>query len=232
MQRGQRRGGARDGGAVGGVARRGRAGGVARRAAGRAGAAAARAARAARAPARRARAAPRYVPLRYARHVPARSLLNDSNVSGKWEEAEQSIRQLASSNRWESQLLKADMYYLKGDATEALESLYDILDYCKTEDDSLHYISLRVKAMILMSQVQHSFSNIQSTNIMQLNEALWLAKEYHLHYLAASAEMHLANVQLSMGCAKNALSLVRKALPTIMADGGAYDMGRGKVEHF
>ncbi|XP_035445603.1 anaphase-promoting complex subunit 5 isoform X1 [Spodoptera frugiperda] len=148
---------------------------------------------------------------------------------GKWEEAEQSIRQLASSNRWESQLLKAEMYYLKGDATEALESLYDILDYCKTEDDSLHYISLRVKAMILMSQVQHSFSNIQSTNIMQLNEALWLAKEYHLHYLAASAEMHLANVQLSMGCAKNALSLVRKALPTIMADGGAYDMGRAML---
>lgn len=149
---------------------------------------------------------------------------------GKWEEADQSIRQLASSDRWESQLLKAEMYYLKGDATEALESLYDILDYCKTEDDTLHFVSLRVKAMILMSQVQHSFSNIQSTNIMLLNEALWLAKEYHLHYLAATAEMHLANVQLSMGCAKNALSLVRKALPTIMADGSAYDMARGKVE--
>ncbi|XP_022820605.1 anaphase-promoting complex subunit 5 [Spodoptera litura] len=160
---------------------------------------------------------------------PARLHAERALHKGKWEEAEQSIRQLASSNRWESQLLKAEMYYLKGDATEALESLYDILDFCKTEDDSLHYISLRVKALILMSQVQHSFSNIQSTNIMQLNEALWLAKEYHLHYLAASAEMHLANVQLSMGCAKNALSLVRKALPTIMADGGAYDMGRAML---
>ncbi|KAJ8726284.1 hypothetical protein PYW07_000982 [Mythimna separata] len=149
--------------------------------------------------------------------------------AGKWEEADQSIRQLASSDRWESQLLKAEMYYLKGDATEALESLYDILDYCKTEDDSLHFISLRVKAMILMSQVQHSFSNIQSTNIMLLNEALWLAKGYHLHHLAATAEMHLANVQLSMGCAKNALSLVRKALPTIMADGSAYDMARAML---
>lgn len=151
---------------------------------------------------------------------------------GKWEEADQSIRQLASSDRWESQILKAEMYYLKGDPTEALESLYDILDYCKTEDDSLHFVSLRVKAMILMSQVQHSFSNIQSTNIMLLNEALWLAKGYHLHYLAATAEMNLANVQLSMGCAKNALSLVRKALPTIMADGSAFDMARGKVEQY
>lgn len=121
------------------------------------------------------------------------------------------------------------MYYLKGDPTEALESLYDILDYCKTEDDSQHFVSLRVKAMILMSQVQHSFSNIQSTNIMLLNEALWLAKGYHLHYLAATAEMHLANVQISMGCAKNALSLVRKALPTIMADGSAYDMARAML---
>ncbi|XP_026737731.1 anaphase-promoting complex subunit 5-like [Trichoplusia ni] len=149
--------------------------------------------------------------------------------AGKWEEADQSIRQLASSDRWESQLLKAEMYYLKGDASEALDSLYDILDYCKTEDDSLHFVSLRVKAMILMSQVQHSYSNIQSTNIRVLNEALWLAKGYHLHYLAASAEMHLANVQLSMGCAKNALSLVRKALPTIMADGSAYDMARAML---
>lgn len=146
--------------------------------------------------------------------------------AGKWEEAEQTIRQLASSDRWESQLLKAEMYYLKGDATEALESLYDILDFCKTEDDSLHFVSLRVKAMILMSQVQHSFNNIQSTNIMLLNEALWLAKSYHLHYLAATVEMHLANVQLSMGCAKNALRLTRKVLPTIMANGSTYDMAR------
>ncbi|XP_047042059.1 anaphase-promoting complex subunit 5 isoform X1 [Helicoverpa zea] len=168
-----------------------------------------------------------------ASHLPAphapRHHADRALYAGKWEEAEQSIRQLASSDRWESQLLKAEMYYLKGDPTEALESLYDILDYCKTEDDSLHFVSLRVKAMILMSQVQHSFSNIQSTNIMLLNEALWLAKGYHLHYLAATAEMHLANVQISMGCAKNALSLVRKALPTIMADGSAYDMARAML---
>lgn len=120
------------------------------------------------------------------------------------------------------------MYFLKGDATEALESLHDLLDYCKTEDDSLHYMALRLKAMILMSQVQHSFSSIQSTNIMLLNEALSLAKKYHLHYLAATAEMHIANVQLHMGCAKNALVLIRKVLPSIMAHGSAYDMAAGK----
>lgn len=120
------------------------------------------------------------------------------------------------------------MYFLKGDATEALESLHDILDYCKTEDDSLHFIALRLKAMILMSQVQHSFSSIQSTNIMLLNEALSLAKKYHLHYLAATAEMHIANVQLHMGCAKNALLLIRKVLPSVMAHGSAYDLARGK----
>lgn len=119
------------------------------------------------------------------------------------------------------------MYFLKGDATEAQESLQDILDYCKTEDDSLHFMTLRLKAMILLSQVQHSFSSIQSTNIMLLNDALSLARKYHLHYLAATVEMHIANVQLSMGCAKNALILVRKALPTIMAHGSAYDMARG-----
>lgn len=119
------------------------------------------------------------------------------------------------------------MFYLKGDATEALESLHDILDYCKTEDDSLHFISFRLKAMILMSQVQHTFSSMQSTNIMLLNEALSLAKKYHLHYLAATAEMHIANVQLNMGCGKNALMLVRKVLPSIMAHGSAYDMARG-----
>jgi hypothetical protein len=123
------------------------------------------------------------------------------------------------------------MYFLKGDSIEALESLHDILDFCKTEDDSLHFMSLRLKAMILMSQVQQSFSSIQSTNIMLLNEALSLAKEYHLHYLAATAEMHIANVQLHMGCAKNALLLVRKVLPSLMAHGSTYDMGRGKIYH-
>ncbi|XP_060802230.1 anaphase-promoting complex subunit 5 isoform X2 [Amyelois transitella] len=146
--------------------------------------------------------------------------------AGKWEEADQSIKRLASLDRWESQLLKAEMFFLKGDSTESLRSLHDVLDYCKTEDDSLHYISLRLKAMILMSQVQHTFSSIQSTNIMILNEALSLAKKYHLHYLAATAEMHIANVQLHSGCAKNALVLVRKVLPTIMAHGSAYDIAR------
>lgn len=120
------------------------------------------------------------------------------------------------------------MFFLKGDATESLRSLHDVLDYCKSEDDSLHYISLRVRAMILMSQVQHTFSSIQSTNIMILNEALSLAKKYHLHYLAATVEMHIANVQLHTGCSKNALVLVRKVLPTIMAHGSTYDMARGK----
>ncbi|XP_026757188.1 anaphase-promoting complex subunit 5 isoform X2 [Galleria mellonella] len=147
-------------------------------------------------------------------------------LAGKWEEADQCIKQLASYDRWESQLLKSEMYFLKGDATEALQSLHDILDFCKTEDDSLHYVSLKLRAMILMSQVQHTFSSIQSTNIMILNEVLSLAKKYHLIYLAATAEMHIANEQLHMGYAKNALALVRKVLPTIMAHGSAYDMAR------
>uniref|UniRef100_A0A1E1VXU4 Anaphase-promoting complex subunit 5 n=2 Tax=Pectinophora gossypiella TaxID=13191 RepID=A0A1E1VXU4_PECGO len=119
------------------------------------------------------------------------------------------------------------MYFLKGDATESLECLHDILDFCKTEDDSMHFISLRVQSMILMSEVQHSFSNIQSTDVLLLNEALTIAKKYHLHYLAATAEMHIANVQLSVGCAKSALTLARKILPSIMAHGSAYDMARG-----
>lgn len=121
------------------------------------------------------------------------------------------------------------MYFLKGDATDALETLHDILDYCKTEDDSLHYMSLRIKAMIMMSEVQHTFSSVRSTNIMLLNEALSLARKYNLHFLAATAEMHIANVQLHMGCTKNALLLVRKVLPLIMEHGSAYDMARGML---
>ncbi|XP_045782080.1 anaphase-promoting complex subunit 5 isoform X2 [Maniola jurtina] len=149
--------------------------------------------------------------------------------AAKWEEADQYIRQLSSYDRWESQLLRAEMYFLKGDATDALETLHDILDYCKTEDDSLHYMPLRLKAMIMMSEVQHTFSSIRSTNIMLLNEALSLARKYHLHYLAATAEMHIANVQLHMGCTKNALALVRKVLPLIMEHGSAYDLARGTL---
>lgn len=152
---------------------------------------------------------------------------NMNSFLGKWEEAELNIRQLASLDRWESQLLKAEMYFLKGDAMDSLETLQDILNYCISEDDSLHFASLRLKAMILMSQVQLSYSSSQSTNILLLNEALSWAKKFYLHYLAATVEMHIANVQLHMGCAMNALMLVRKVLPTIMAHGSAYDMARG-----
>ncbi|CAG9099565.1 unnamed protein product [Plutella xylostella] len=148
----------------------------------------------------------------------------------KWEEAEQSINQLASYERWESQLLKAEMYFLKGDATESLGALHDILDYCKTEDDSLHFVSLKLRAMILQSQVEETFDGAHSmnnSNIIVLNEVLSTATKYNLHYIAATAEMHIANVQLHMGCVRSALDLVRRVLPTIMAHGGAYDMARG-----
>ncbi|XP_004929282.3 anaphase-promoting complex subunit 5 isoform X2 [Bombyx mori] len=159
----------------------------------------------------------------------ARVCAHRALLAGKWEEADEGIRQLASSDRWESQLLKAEMYFLKGDAMEALDSLQDVLDFCKTEDDSYHFISLRLKAMVLMSQVQQCFSSVQSANIMLLNEALALAKKYHLHYWATTVEMHIANVQLNMGCSKNALVLARKALPFIMAHGSAYDLGRAML---
>lgn len=128
-------------------------------------------------------------------------------------------------------MLKAEMYFLKGDATDALEALNDVLDYCKTEDDSLHFVSLKLKALLLMAQVQHSFSGIQSATIMLLNQAAYLAKSYHLHYLAATAELHIANVQLSMGCAKNALFVARRVIGTVLAHGSAYDIARGQ-SHF
>ncbi|CAH4003314.1 anaphase-promoting complex subunit 5 isoform X1 [Pieris brassicae] len=149
--------------------------------------------------------------------------------AGKWEEAEQSIRELASFDRWESQLLKAEMYFLKGDPTNSLETLQDVLENCKTEDDSQHYIPLRLKAMILESEVEHSFSSVQSINIILLNEALTIARLSHLHYLAACIEMHIANLQLHMGCSKKALLLARKVLPTIMEHGSAYDVARGML---
>lgn len=154
--------------------------------------------------------------------------------AGKWEDADQSIKQLASFDRWESQLLKSEMYYLKGEPSESLDTLSDILDYCKTEDDSLHYVSLKLRAMILMSQVKHTFCGINATNssnIMILNEVLSLAKKYNLLYISATAEMHIANIQLHMGCIKNALHIVKRVLPIIMAHGGAYDMARGESSH-
>lgn len=150
----------------------------------------------------------------------------------KWEEADQSIKQLASFDRWESQFLRAEMYFLKGEPTESLETLKDILDYCKTEDDSLHYMSLKLRSMILMSQVKHAFCGMNSrnsTNLILLNEVVSTGKKYNLHYLSATAEMHIANVQLHMGCVHNALSIVKRALPTIMAHGGAYDMARAML---
>lgn len=127
--------------------------------------------------------------------------------------------------------MKAEMYFLKGDPTESLDCLHDVLDFCKTEDDSLHYVALRLRAMILKSQVQQSFGgshSMNNSNIILLNEVLSIAKKYHLHYLGATAEMHIANVQLHMGSVKSALDLVRKILPMIMAHGGAYDMARGR----
>lgn len=137
---------------------------------------------------------------------------------------------MASWDRWECQYLKAEMYFYEGNPQEALDCLEDIMEYCNTEDDSMHFVSMRIKSMLLKAQIRELYA---STNLMNysglvlINDAFELAKKYHLHYWAAMAEMHTANLQLNIGCAKNALFTVRKVLPKILAHGGCYDIARG-----
>lgn len=86
--------------------------------------------------------------------------------------------------------------------------------------------------MVLAAQVENSSSGVygtSSTNITFLNEALALAVENYLDYQAAIIEMHIANVQLQLGCVTNALSIVQRVLSKIMAHGGLFDQGRGMM---
>ncbi|XP_077292217.1 anaphase promoting complex subunit 5 ida [Arctopsyche grandis] len=157
---------------------------------------------------------------------------NYSLISGKWQEAEQAANQLASIDRWESQLIKAELHFMKGEPVYAITCLNDILDNCHSNEESQLFLTLRIRAMILAAQIENSCSGIHhvsSTNITRLNEALSMAVSSYLYYLAAVIEMHVANVQLQLGCMTNALTIVQRVLATIMAHGGPFDQGRAML---
>lgn len=109
----------------------------------------------------------------------------------------------------------------------------DILNNCNTNDDTKLYLTLRIKSMILAAQIENSCSGINaesSANITLLNEALNLAVNNYFYYQAAIIEMHIANVQLQLGCTSNALSIAQKVLATIMSHGGPFDRARGRIK--
>lgn len=150
---------------------------------------------------------------------------------GKWQDAEQAALQLASLDRWESQLIKAEIHHHKGEPVYAMACLNDVLDHCKSDRESQLYLPLRIRAMILSAQVDSSACGTQrksSTNIIVLNEALSLALDNHLDYQAFIIELHVANVQLQLGLVTNALAMVQVLLANIMSHGGPYDQARGK----
>lgn len=121
---------------------------------------------------------------------------------------------------------------MKGEPVYAITCLNDVLDNCHSNGESQLFLTLRIRAMILAAQIENSCSGIHhasSTNITRLNEALSMAVSNYLYYLAAIVEMHVANVQLQLGCMTNALTIVQRVLATIMAHGGPFDQGRGNL---
>lgn len=121
---------------------------------------------------------------------------------------------------------------MKEEPVYAMACLNDVLNHCNNSEDSQLFLTLQIRAMILAAQIENSCSgihNVSSTSITRLNEALSLAVSNYLYFYAAIIEMHVANVQLQLGCVTNALAIVQRVLSTIMAHGGPFDQARGEI---
>lgn len=146
----------------------------------------------------------------------------------KFAEAEAVAQKIATLNKWESCLKMAEMYLHNCDYSRAHHCINQILSKCQ-EGKRRFRIDIQVRAMILLAEIQcaTSFPDFASPGTLTLlNSSLAYCSDYHLEYYSLIVELHIANVQLLMGMARQALNVMHRCIVQILAHGGYYDRGR------
>lgn len=148
--------------------------------------------------------------------------------NGDWSAAEVAASQMAAVDKWESCFRLAELYIARADYQSAYTCVNNVIDNCQEDADYKQTISFKIRAMILLAELQCTSAshNIPTSIITVLNSALSFSNLYHLDYLSSIIHMHLANVQLLMGMPSQALKILDKHLVNILTHGGKYDIAR------
>jgi len=151
-------------------------------------------------------------------------------VSGDWGAAESCLSFLTSRAQ-ELDLYNAELFFKQGNFQKSRHFLNKcIKSYENTNRrDGWERMSSKealVRAYILLSDIQ-VMCNDPGGSVEYLLIAKELSLEHRLEGLHCLVCLHLANNQLSLGCAARALNLVRHCLTFLLAHGSNRDRSRG-----
>ncbi|XP_045463070.1 anaphase-promoting complex subunit 5 [Harmonia axyridis] len=147
----------------------------------------------------------------------------------QWAEAEAAARKMMLVDKWESYLRLAELYLYKEDHKEAKRFIDLIFDRYKIKDKYEFKGYQFVRAKLLQAQIEFSCNlneSLPPSIIDLLNDILNETKKYKLDYYTSMVHLVIANMQLSIGMAKQALVNLDKCMTQIMAHGGCYDRAR------
>jgi len=150
-------------------------------------------------------------------------------VTGNWGAAESCLSFLASHVQ-DLDLFNAELFFKQGNFQKSRHFLNKCIksyDNVNAQDGSerLSKESL-VRAYILLSDIQ-VICNDPGGSVEYLLVAKELSLKHRLEGLHCLVCLHLANNQLSLGCAARALNLVRHCLTFLLAHGSNRDRSRG-----
>lgn len=143
-------------------------------------------------------------------------------------EAEIAVQKMSVLDRYEGILCMANIQIQKGNYDAAKECLESMLNDNELQNDLRVDYDIRARILYTQLQVASSFPNSTPNGILnRLNAALSYTNDYHLHYLNTIIHLQIAHIQLLMHMPQHALKSLNVGLPQILANGHAYDRGRG-----
>ncbi|KAK4872855.1 hypothetical protein RN001_014884 [Aquatica leii] len=146
----------------------------------------------------------------------------------EWIEAEAAAQKMSVYDDCESQLRMTQLFLHKRDFSAANKCISRLIDNHSDSQTRLR-IDYHVRAMILNAEVRYTSCYPNVVPPVAMHACLAYANDFHVDYLGALTNLHLANIQYLMKMPAQALKLLDRCLIHILSHGGVYDRARAML---
>lgn len=148
------------------------------------------------------------------------------SILDQWQDADISSNLLVPLNMWESLVNKAKLNIFYVDLPTANFYINQIIDNCESDIELKNFVEYKVRALRLSAQVECNSFYMLGETIAKLNCALVLSCNNYLDFNSAMIEMKIASIQLEMNLPNQALKIINRVIPCVLANGCNFDIAR------
>lgn len=144
--------------------------------------------------------------------------------------AEQSVLNLKALNRLEAELRSAILAKEKGEVTEALSVLHQLVDDVNKDSSEEITPDFNCRLLLTLGELYSQTGN-PTTATTYILECITLCKRHHLQYIEALAMIQLAYIQFQMQSSDQALYLLNQNMLTVLSHGGLCEHAKSLYCH-